>query len=219
MNVEKMMNELAHHEKASQAVHMEKYMRNQFKFLGIQSKERRNISRAFLKCERQKKDINWDLIYFLWNQSHREYQYVACDYLLMKKSLLNPEDLHHLKKLIVTHSWWDTVDNLDKAVGHLLLKHPELNELMLEWSRCENIWLRRVAINHQRGRKEKLDTWLLEEIIVNNFGTDEFFINKAIGWILRDYSKTNPSWVESFLEKHKKQLHPLSIKEGSRYLA
>jgi 3-methyladenine DNA glycosylase AlkD len=59
---------------------------------------------------------------------------------------------------------------------------------------------------------------LLSEIIVNNLGQKEFFINKAIGWALRDYSKTNPDWVKGFIEEHKNQLAPLSIKEASKYL-
>lgn len=219
MRIEKMMAELVQHQNASQAVQMEKYMRNQFAFLGIQSKERRALSRAFLNNEKKNKGINWNLVYFMCNQPYREYSYIACDYLLMKKSLLVPDDLQHLKKLITSHSWWDTVDNLDKAVGELTLAYPELNSVMLKWSQSDNLWLKRVAINHQRGRKTEMDTVLLRDIILNNLDSDEFFINKAIGWILRDYSKTNPEWVLTFLEQHKKQLHPLSIKEGSRYLS
>ena len=73
---------------------------------------------------------------------------------------------------------------------------------MLEWSIDNDFWLRRIAIDHQLGRKEKTNTELLEQILVNNFGSEEFFINKAIGWSLRDYSKTNSDWVRSFLNKY-----------------
>ena len=45
-----------------------------------------------------------------------------------------------------------------------------------------------------------------------------FFINKAIGWALRDYSKTNPKWVRDFIEKNKDKMAKLSIKEGSKYI-
>jgi 3-methyladenine DNA glycosylase AlkD len=82
----------------------------------------------------------------------------------------------------------------------------------------ENIWLRRIAIDHQLARKDKTDTALLEQIIVNNLGQREFFINKAIGWSLREYSKTNPDWVRGFIEQHKDGLSPLSVREGSKYL-
>jgi 3-methyladenine DNA glycosylase AlkD len=89
---------------------------------------------------------------------------------------------------------------------------------MLAWSVDDNIWLRRIAIDHQLLRKEKTDTALLEAIIENNFGQKEFFINKAIGWSLRDYSKTNPEWVRAFVEKYRDKLAPLSIKEASKYI-
>lgn len=59
---------------------------------------------------------------------------------------------------------------------------------------------------------------LLEEIIINNLEQDEFFINKAIGWALRDYSKTNPKWVIEFIDKHKDALSKLSIREASKYI-
>lgn len=58
----------------------------------------------------------------------------------------------------------------------------------------------------------------METIIVNNFGSNEFFINKAIGWSLRDYSKTNPEWVRNFVNKHKDEMDKLSIKEASKYI-
>ena len=89
---------------------------------------------------------------------------------------------------------------------------------MLEWSQDENIWVRRVAIDHQLLFKEKTDEELLGKIIQNNLGSKEFFINKAIGWSLRDYSKTNPQWVAGFIEEHREKLAPLSIREGSKYL-
>lgn len=89
---------------------------------------------------------------------------------------------------------------------------------MLEWSRDEDFWLRRLAIEHQLLQKEETDVQLLEQILVNNLDQFEFFINKAIGWALRDYSKTNPDWVLEFIEKYKDRLSKLSIKEGSKYL-
>ena len=89
---------------------------------------------------------------------------------------------------------------------------------MLQWSQDKDFWVRRIAIDHQLCRKEKTNTELLEKIIVNNLGSHEFFINKAIGWALRDYSKTNPQWVKHFIEKYHDQMHRLSIKEGSKYI-
>jgi 3-methyladenine DNA glycosylase AlkD len=89
---------------------------------------------------------------------------------------------------------------------------------MLKWSAGSDIWLKRTAILHQLAYKDKTDIVLLEQIISNCLGSDEFFINKAIGWALREYSKTDPEWVESFISRRKNELSPLSIKEGSKYI-
>ena len=89
---------------------------------------------------------------------------------------------------------------------------------MIDWSKSENIWLRRVAIDFQLQFKEDVNADLLEEIIYSNFGTGEFFIDKAIGWSLRDYSKVNPRWVAAFIEKYRNELAKLSIREASKYL-
>jgi 3-methyladenine DNA glycosylase AlkD len=89
---------------------------------------------------------------------------------------------------------------------------------MLIWSTDQDFWIRRVAIDHQIGRKDKTNEELLETILINNFGSHEFFINKAIGWSLREYSKTNPRWVKDFIESHRSQMAPLSIREASKYI-
>lgn len=67
-------------------------------------------------------------------------------------------------------------------------------------------------------RKDKTNTNLLEQKIVNSFGSDEFFINKAIGWSLRNYSRTNLVWVINFIIKYRILMNKLSIKEASKYL-
>jgi len=100
----------------------------------------------------------------------------------------------------------------------LALKDSNVNKILLEWSLDENIWLRRIAIDHQLLRKDKTNTELLSKILKNNLGQTEFFINKAIGWALRDYSKTNPEWVRNFIEENRENMAKLSIKEASKYL-
>lgn len=76
---------------------------------------------------------------------------------------------------------------------------------MLEWSKDEDFWIRRIAIDHQLYRKKKTNTKLLEAILVNNFSSNESFINKAIGWSLQDYSNANSELVNEFVEKYKER--------------
>ena len=134
------------------------------------------------------------------------------------QSYLTKDDLPKLERLVVTKSWWDTVDILDRVVGSLVADYPELEEVLLKWSLSDNIWLRRVAIDYQLLRKEKTNVQLMEKILVNNLDQTEFFINKAIGWALRDYSKTNPEWVARFIEKIGKEwLNLVSRKPASTF--
>jgi 3-methyladenine DNA glycosylase AlkD len=196
---------------------MSAYMRCMFPFLGIQKPERRDLSREFLK-NADKNNVDWNFIFKCWKLPEREYQYLAIDYLIKIKSCLTQADISNLQTLITTKSWWDTVDSLDVVVGDIALSYPEVNDTLILWSTDDNIWLRRTAINHQLTRKGKTNTALLERIILNNLGQEEFFINKAIGWSLREFSKTNPDWVRKFIEKHKSKMSPLSVREGSKYI-
>ena len=198
-----------------QSAKMSAYMRGQFPFLGIPMPERKKLSRDFLKTV-DKKSVDWDFVFECWRQPEREFQYLAEDYLAKIKALLTPADIPNIRELVVQKSWWDTVDCLDVIVGEIALRYPQVNETLLAWSVDENFWLRRLAIDHQLTRREKTDTALLERILTNNFGKDEFFINKAIGWALRDYSTTNPDWVRGFLERHRDKMAALSIREASK---
>lgn len=200
------------------ATPMEAYMRHQFAFLGIAGPERNALYKKYFPNAKKTKMIDWDFVDTCWEKEPREYQYVAANYLKAMQSYLTKDDLPKLERLVVTKSWWDTVDILDRAVGSLVANHPELEEVLLKWSLSDNIWLRRVAIDNQLLRKEKTNVQLMEKILLNNLDQTEFFINKAIGWALRDYSKTNSEWVARFIEKNKKRMAELSIKEASKYL-
>lgn len=199
------------------AAGMSAYMRNRFPFLGISTPERRKLSRDFFRSV-GRTAVDWEFIFECWRQPEREFQYLAVDYLSRMKALLTAADISKLCCLAVQKSWWDTVDGLDVVIGNVALRCPEVKETLLAWSMDENIWLRRIAIDHQLMWKDRTDTDLLERVIVNNLGQSEFFINKAIGWSLRQYSKTDPAWVRSFIERHRSRMAPLSIREASKYI-
>lgn len=199
------------------AIPMKAYMRNQFEFLGITAPERKILIRDFFKTI-DLTTIDWDFVQQCWEQPEREFQYLGIAYLIKLKKRLTIEDIPRLRQLILTKSWWDTIDSLDKLLGILALNNPIVEAILLEWSTDENIWVRRVAIDHQILRRAQTNTDLLEKILLNNLGQSEFFINKAIGWSLRDYSKTNPEWVSDFIARHQEKMAPLSIREGSKYL-
>ena len=218
MDFNKLYEEMIQHKNEEQAQKMSKYMLNKFEYIGIKTPERREIFKNFFKEYKNEEKIDWEFVNKCWENKYREFQYVAADYLKNMKDKLTIDDIPKLKRLILKKSWWDTIDNLDMTIGALALKDSNVNKILLEWSLDENIWLRRIAIDHQLLRKEKTNAELLEKILKNNLGQAEFFINKAIGWALRDYSKTNSEWVKNFIEKNKENMAKLSIKEASKYL-
>ena len=197
---------------------MSKYMQDKFRFLGVRGATRTEIYKKYFPDARKTKIIDWDFVENCWNKEEREFQYVVVYYLKAMQKFLKREDISRLKYLIVTKSWWDTVDLLAKVVGSLVIRIEGYDQIMLEWSKDSNIWLRRVAMLHQLSFKEKVDEGLLEKILLANLGDNEFFINKAVGWALRDYSKFNPEWVTKFIEKNRENMANLSLREASKYL-
>ena len=197
---------------------MSKYMQDKFRFLGVRGATRTEIYKKYFPDARKAKTIDWNFVENCWNKEEREFQYVVVYYLKAMQKFLKREDISRLKYLIVTKSWWDTVDLLAKVVGSLVIRIEGYDQIMLEWSKDSNIWLKRVAILYQLSLKEKVDKQVLERILVNNLGDSEFFINKAIGWALRNYSKFNPEWVREFIEKNKNGIANLSLREASKYL-
>jgi 3-methyladenine DNA glycosylase AlkD len=208
------------HKNIDDAQAMSKYQRNLFPFLGIRSPERRELSKDFIKDKLKiEKYIDWNFVFYCYEKQEREFHYLAIDYLSKGVKYLSPIDCQNLERLIITNSWWDSIDSIAPVVGTLVKNYPELKSTFI--MRCienKNIWMKRVGIIYQLSYKENTDTKILEKAILSNTGTKEFFVNKAIGWALRNYSKTSKKWVREFIEKNIKNLDSLSIREGSKYL-
>ncbi|WP_270181496.1 DNA alkylation repair protein [Alkalihalobacillus sp. CinArs1] len=193
---------------------MEKYMRNLFPFLGVKTPERKQAYRSVLKeYGAPAKEEIIPIVKELWHAEEREYQYVAQE-LLARKKQLEVDDDELIEFLVTTKSWWDTVDGLaSNTAGTYFMQYPKrTEELTGKWIHHENMWLNRTAILFQLKYKEKTDFELLKDYCLIHAESKEFFLQKAIGWALREYSKTDPDAVEQFIEQH--QLAPLSKREG-----
>ena len=152
-----------------------------------------------------------------YDQPYREVLYVGIEMMQRMLPFQTKAWIRQLEKCITTHSWWDTVDWLSKLVGIHFLNFPELQkEYAYKWIDSNNMWLQRTAIIHQLFYREKTDENLLFELIRKQAANKEFFIRKACGWALRQYSKTNPQSVIRFVEKT--SLSPLTVKEALRLL-
>lgn len=195
---------------------MEAYMKNNFIFLGIKAPERVKLTKQFLKLNGE--PLNLDSIKEIWDFEEREFQYIALALLDRQYKKAKEERIIFYEGLVIEKSWWDTVDTIaGRLISFHLLKYPHLiNKYADKWIHSENMWLNRVAKLFQMKFKEKTDKDRLFKYCKMMSGSKEFFIQKAIGWALREYSYINSDAVESFI--HQIDLAPLSKREGLRIL-
>lgn len=200
------------------AAAMIRYMRDQFPYLGLKAPERKALYQQFID-KQGIPDIDEvpAVVKALWQLPEREFQYDALT-LLEKIHKKWPEHFISLfESLITEKSWWDTVDTLSKLVGMYFRKYPAQRLPVTErWINSSNIWLQRSALIFQLHYKQDTDTRLLFDYILRCNTSKEFFIQKAIGWALRQLAKTNPTAVQSFVANN--TLAPLSIREALKHL-
>lgn len=198
------------------AFSMAKYMRNLFSFFGIKTEDRRQIFKTIWKENQQEvaenaRAIAWEL----FTKPQRELHYCGIEILINElKGNYQKEDIQLIEKLIITNSWWDSVDTIAKYIlGQYLLEYPlEIENVIERFSNSENMWLNRSAILFQLGYKQKTNFDILKSECEKHKNSNEFFIQKAIGWALREYTKTNPEVVKNFVVNN--NLKPLSKKEA-----
>jgi 3-methyladenine DNA glycosylase AlkD len=203
----------------AQAAPMKKYMRDQFEYLGIKSPQFKFIFKEFLGEHRLPAITSLDtIVHDLWELPQREFQYLAVGFTEHLVDQLPAKTIKAVEYMITHKSWWDTVDSLaGDTVGPHFRRFPEVREkYLVKWRASDNFWLRRTTILFQLGYKKETDFDLLCEIIRENQNSKEFFINKAIGWSLRQYARVDPKAVKKFVKAT--PLHPLSRREAMKHL-
>jgi 3-methyladenine DNA glycosylase AlkD len=213
--------ELRTHVNPLLATKMEAYMRNKFPFLGIISQKRRGILNEIKMQGLNSLSPNQkrSLVVKLWEEEHREYQLVALEWLMK----WNPKefmasDIELFEWLITTKSWWDTVDGIaPNVVGKFARVFPEqMKEKLKQWESHDSFWIRRACLIFQLRYRKETDLVLLQYFISRFKPEREFFIQKAIGWSLREVSKWNPTWVAEVVQAE--QLTGLARREASKYI-
>ncbi len=204
---------------AYQAERMKAYMRNMFDFYGLQKAKRAELATPFLKELVASSEENIDeIVKFLWQQPHRECQYVAMEYIMKVHKKWTPETLLLFEYMIEEKSWWDTVDFVASSlVGKLLQKYPKLVMPSVEkWDNENLFWFHRTTLIFQLKYGAKTDQHLLFAQCEKYLSSKEFFMQKAVGWALRQYSKFNPEAVRRFV--YARQLSTVSLREAKKYL-
>jgi 3-methyladenine DNA glycosylase AlkD len=200
---------------------MQAYMRSTMPFLGVRVPVVRSVVREAARQhppgDLKELEVAAEV---LWREATvREERYAASGLTGLPLARGRPEllPLHH--EMIVTGAWWDHVDEVAHRVGATLLAHPDdVAPLLRSWARDDDLWLRRCAIIGQLGLRERTDVGLLSDAVDANLADREFFIRKAIGWALRDYARTDPDWVRTFVAARHDTLSPLSRREALKHL-
>ena len=203
----------------AQAAPMKIYMRDQFEYLGIKTPENVALQKQFFEEQGFPLLSELDIVLRdLWSLPEREFQYLAVGLLGRFNKQIPARFIKTIEYLLVTKPWWDTVDSIaGGTVGVHFQRFSEVREKYLaKWRVSDNFWLRRTTILFQLNYKKETDFDLLCEIIRENLDSKEFFINKAIGWSLRQYARVDPKAVKKFVKST--PLHPLSRREAMKHL-
>ncbi len=227
--VEQIRHDLADHADADRAGQQQAYMKSAIPFRGVRLPDVRRLTRSALRDDPvlSQEDLV-ATVTALWDDaSYREERYAALAVLHLPKHR-RWRDLTLLplyEHWVVTGRWWDLVDDLcTHALRELLITHPvEVAPLIRRWAHDDDLWRRRAALVCQVGAKDAADAELLSDVIASALSPPDelrhdFFVRKGIGWALRDYARTDPEWVRDFVQTHREQLSPLSIREATKHL-
>jgi 3-methyladenine DNA glycosylase AlkD len=204
----------------AEAMKMKKYMKDLFDFYGIKSPIRKEL----YKTHKQKSglipsDQKTEIVRWCWNAPQREWQYFAMDFLGREAKKADKESIELYEFMTLNKSWWDTVDFIAaNLVGTYFQKYPDqIPGMTKKWMSSGNMWLQRTCILFQLKYRKNTDTDLLKSFIDPLKDSKEFFIRKAIGWALREYSKNNPVYVKQFVKTN--QLSGLSHREALKWMS
>lgn len=194
------------------------YMRNQFEYYGVKAPDWVKFAREIMKSEGVfHQDRLKEFVRLCLKEEHREIHYFGIQMVEKATKKENEDFIDFLEEIILTHSWWDTVDWVSKMVSWHFVRFPDqIIPITEKWMSSENIWLQRTAIIFQRYKKYPTNEELLFDYILRLKESKEFFIQKGAGWALRDHSKEHPEAVVDFIKKH--ELAPLTKREGLKWL-
>ena len=202
---------------------MEAYMRHQYTFLGVAAPAQQAAYREATAGlpRRLPEPLVVAVAEELWRRPEREHQYLACH--LVNRHAASPSStaalLGTLEGLLSTRQWWDTVDSLaTHAVGDVVRRNPELRTTMDRWVRGDDMWLSRSALLHMNRWREATDREWLFATCLRLAGHRDFFIRKAIGWALRELTKTDEAAVVGFVAANGDELSGLSRREALMWL-
>ena len=201
---------------------MATYMKSDIPFHGVPAPERRTICRQLVTEFPSRDRHTYELhVRTLWKGAFREERYLAIRYARAFVRYRTMSSVRLYRSMITQGAWWDYVDEIAvHLIGGVLADQRDRAGSSVEaWSASPNMWLRRTSIIAQLNHKASTDVGMLDRVCTVNLADDEFFIRKAIGWALREYAKTDPVWVRSYVDEHTRTMSGLTTREAMKHLA
>jgi 3-methyladenine DNA glycosylase AlkD len=209
------------HADAERGVGAQAYMKSAVPSLGVRVPEVRRLTMAAAAAHpfKSPEQLRATVLELWRGATVREERYAAIDLTGLKMAAGDLAMLAVYEEIIRTGAWWDFVDGVSKGLGSLLqANRPAMTDVLGRWSTDSDFWIRRASITAQLKAKDQTDRRLLRDVLEANLADPEFFIRKAIGWALREFGKTDPEWVQTFVADHGDRLSPLSRREAVRNL-
>ncbi len=201
------------------AIYMKKYMKGRYDYFGIKAPLRKDLERKFRQLHGGVPSDNLqEMLYWCWQAPERELQYFAMERLGRSAKNVAVSQIELYEHMLIEKSWWDTVDYIAvNLVGTYFTQYPDqIPRITNTWMASENIWLQRSCLLFQLKYKSRTDLKLLDAFIQELKTSKEFFIRKAIGWVLREYSKTDADYVTSYVSRN--ELSGLSEREALKWM-
>lgn len=203
---------------------MQAYMKSAMPYLGVPSTDLRRTANALFAGLRHQTAAEWqaDVLGIWRNATYREEYYAAIELAGAShaRTFQTMDALPMYREMIVSGGWWDTTDAIapNRLFDILRADPASMSLALIDWARDDNLWIRRSAILCQMKAKGAMDTKLLEACIAPSLDSKEFFLRKAIGWVLRHYARTDPDYVRHYVAAHSDRLSPLSKREALKHL-
>ncbi|PWF49233.1 DNA alkylation repair protein [Massilia glaciei] len=206
---------------AGKARQMRAYLRDQHDFLGVPAPARRAAIAGIGACKFEQGPL-LQTVDLLWALPQREYRYVATGLLARNVARVELGSVDHLLRLAQIDLWWETVDGLSGVISDIILREracdPNAQEIMDASLAHPSLWVRRIAMIHQLGWRQKTDSARLYSYAATLAHEPDFFIRKAIGWALRDYARWEPASVKNFVTRKDLSFSPLTVREALKHI-
>lgn len=209
---------------AELAAGQQAYMKSEMPYHGVPAPRLKQVLRPILASYAPGSRADWEAtVRELWDAAtHREERYAATALARHRRARpwQDSEALGLYRHLVVTGAWWDHVDEVAAhLVGGVLAEHrDEVTPVIRAWAVDDDLWVRRTAVLSQLRHQQDTDTELLHDVVVANVDDRSFWLRKAIGWALREYSRTDPRWVRREVDRLGDRLSGLSRREATRRL-